>query len=648
MKKLLTFLLILIMAACASAQDTPPKVEIKLGKATAKPGATLKATVKITFSPGLHGYANPPSEEGLIPVKVTSGTKETTLTKVEYPAGIEMRVAGAEKPVRVYEGVTEIPVTFKLPAKGKEAVLKIVVEYQQCTDENCFRPNSVAASAKVKLDPKAATDGPEDEPSDSAAVTQTPEGPDTPVSSDSEPSVTLTKNEPTPAGTEPANAESAKPDKGFVANILEDGFKNGNYVLILLACLLTGLALTLTPCVYPVIPITISFFSGQTSGSRAGRVGLGLMYMLGIAIMYGAVGGVAAALGGAVGDLFKKPWFLFALAGMMVALALSMFDVYQIGIPGPIARQIKGRAGAVGALIMGLLVGVAAAPCAGALVSSLAIEVARIGVVPLGILVFTMVGVGIGLPFVAIGALSTGAKALPKSGGWLKAVKAVLGMVVLYIAVDYLFQGLGWKADEPRTQIGWVVFYAAAAAYLFLFEKTEPNRLIVGIKGAAILGLGLFAGQSWSTYKQVVQERELLALSQKSGGEGVPTAIPTKIAWQKFTPEAFEAAKQTGKPILIDGTADWCKVCKEIDEAVFKKPAAIVAMRDVIALKIDLSTGVDPAYDEAVRKQFNIVGLPHIMLFDGSGKEVAKFMDIDELPNPEVLIDNLKKAGAAL
>lgn len=649
MKKLL-LLPILLLTALAFGQDTPPKVELKLGKASAKPGATLKAIVKITFSPGLHGYANPPSEEGLIPVKITPGSKETVLSKIEYPDGIEMRVAGAEKPVRVYEGVTEIPVTIKLPAKGKDATLKILVEYQQCTEQNCFRPSSVAASAKVKLDPKAAMDGPEGEPGDSQAATTTGEGPDTPVSSDSEPSIRLTKNETAPSSA-PASgaAESAtKANKGLVADLLENGFKNGNYALILLACLLTGLALTLTPCVYPVIPITISFFSGQTSGSRSGRVGLGLMYMLGIAIMYGAVGGVAAALGGAVGDLFKKPWFLFALAGMMVALALSMFDVYQIGIPAPLARQIKGRAGAVGALIMGLLVGVAAAPCAGALVSSLAIEVARIGVVPLGILVFTTVGVGIGLPFVAIGALSTGAKALPKSGGWLKAVKAVLGMVVLYIAVDYLFQGLGWKADEPRTQLGWLVFYSGAAAFLFLFEKTEPNRLIVGIKGAAILVLGLFAGQSWSTYKQVVQERELLALTQKGGTHQAPVALPTKIAWQKFTPEAFEAAKQTGKPILIDATADWCKVCKEIDEAVFKKPASIVAMRDVIALKIDLSTGVDPAYDEAVRKQFGIVGLPHIMLFDGAGQQVATFMDIDELPNPDVLIENLKKAGAAL
>lgn len=425
---------------------------------------------------------------------------------------------------------------------------------------------------------------------------------------------------------------------------MRGGFERGNYLLIILGCVLIGLALTLTPCVYPIIPITVSYFSGQTGGSRAGRIGLGLTYMLGIAITYGAVGGVAAALGGAVGDLFKKPWFLLSLAAFMVFLALSMFDVYQIGIPAPIAKHLKGRSGAIGALIMGLLVGVAAAPCAGALVSGVAIEVARVGSVPIGLLIFTAIGLGIGLPFVVLASMASGAKTLPKSGGWLKAVKAILGIAVLWLAADYLFKGLGFRADETRTMVAWAIFYAGAAAFLFLFENSGSTRLIFGIKGVAILALGILAGQSLSAYRQLERDAQFAALAAKQGGG--PAAIPTKVNWIKYTPEAFEEAKQSGKPILIDGTADWCAVCKEIDKAVFQKPEAIFALQNVVTFKIDLSTGVDPAYDEMVRKQFDIVGLPKIMLFKPGGEKLRDFNDLKQLPNPTVLIEALREAGA--
>lgn len=613
-------LLLSLMALVAFAQDTPPKVSLKLDKTTGAAGSTLKGTVTIEFLDNLHGYQNPQEDKSLIPIEVVAGDKITKIVKVEYPKGIDMKVLGFDKPIKVYEGTIKIPVTFKLPDAVGAANLKISVKYQQCNESNCFPPGSKDLSAKVTVSKKNG-----EEPSEEPEL------------------VASTGGEPAkPAATTPPAPE----DDSFVARLLREGFEKKSYLWILLGSLLTGLALTLTPCVYPVIPVTISFFSSQTSGSRSGRVGLGLMYMLGIGVTYGAVGGVAASLGGAVGDLFKKSWFLFALAIFMVALALSMFDVYQIGIPGPIAKHLKGRSGALGALIMGLMVGVAAAPCAGALVSSVAIEVARIGSVPIGLLVFTTIGLGIGLPFVVIGAMSQGAKALPKSGGWLKTVKSVLGIVVLWIAADYFFKGLGFKPEEPRTLVAWTIFYFGAAVYLLGFDNSGNTRIIFGIKGAAVLALGLLMGQAMTTRAGILKEEEFAKLAANSGGK--TKAVATKVEWVKFTPEAFEEAKKSGKPILIDGTADWCLVCKEIDEAVFKKPAAIIALQDVVTMKIDLSTGVDPAYDEAVRKQFNIVGLPHIMLFKPGGEQIRTFSDLKQLPNPDVLVAALKEAGATL
>lgn len=615
-------LLLSICTVFALAQDTPPKVQLKLDKATAAAGSVVKGTVIVTFEKGLHGYQNPPSDPSMIPVSVVAADKTLKVLKVEYPKGVNL--AGSSEPVKVYEGTIQIPVQLRAPDKTGKATLKLKVNYQQCTESNCFAPNSVTASATLEVTKKNGEE-----------IVETASEP---VDDTSQPQLIARTTD----GSSPAPAE----DDSFVARLIRDGFAKKNYAWVMLACLLTGLALALTPCVYPMIPITVSFFSGQSAGSRAGRIGLGVMYMVGIAITYGAVGGVAASLGGAVGELFKKPWFLFGLAAFMAFLALSMFDVYQIGIPGPIARHLKGRSGAVGALVMGLLVGFAAAPCAGALVAAFAVEVAKIGQVSAGLLVFTTIGIGLGLPFVVIGAMSTGAKALPKSGGWLKAVKAVLGIVVFWIAADYLFKGLGFKPEEGRTAIAWAVFFALSAGYLFVFENSGSTRLIFGIKGAAILVLGVLAGQSLQAYGQIEKEQKLATLIAQTGAKDA--AIPTRINWIKYTPEAFEEAKASGKPILIDGTADWCLVCKEIEHAVFAKPEAIVALRNVVTMKIDLSTGVDPAYDEMVRKQFNIVGLPHIMLMKPGGEQARLFQDLKQLPNPKVLIDALKEVGAEL
>jgi thiol:disulfide interchange protein DsbD len=220
------------------------------------------------------------------------------------------------------------------------------------------------------------------------------------------------------------------------------------------------------------------------------------MYALGITLTYGIVGGVFSALGGTVGQLFTYPWFLFALAALMFGLGLSMFGLYEIGIPKPIAKQIKGRTGAVGALVMGLLMGFAAAPCAGALVAGVAIKVSEIGSIPYGVMVFSAIGLGMGLPFMVLASLSQGAKALPKSGSWLTTVKAVLGLVVLYIGVDFLFKGLGLRIGEPETLFAWAIVFLVMAAYLLFFERGGDTRFAWGLKGAVVLLLGFLVGQA--------------------------------------------------------------------------------------------------------------------------------------------------------
>lgn len=649
-----------LLAAVSWAQPEPPRVELQVGASRVEASQPFDATVLVHFAPGLYGYQNPPSKDFMIPVTVSAG-EGTELVSVDYPAGVPKIVGGELEPVLVYTGTIRIPVRLMAPGQPGPWRPTLRVRVQQCDEANCFPPTTVEASASVEVFGAAAVVEPSAAPA-APAIAPPPQpaagselDPDTPVSSppaeqpivDAPATVAPLSAPDVPAagtGIEPAAAAEASPQQnlvggGFVSELLRSGYEDNMLALVLVAGLLTGLALCLTPCVFPMIPITVSYFSSQKAESRAGRMGLGAMYALGITLTYGIVGGVFSALGGTVGQLFTFPWFLFALAALMFVLGLSMFGLYEIGIPRPIAKQIKGRTGAVGALVMGLLMGFAAAPCAGALVAGVAIKVSEIGSIPYGVMVFSAIGLGMGLPFMGLAALSQGAKALPKSGSWLITVKAVLGLVVLYIGTDFLFKGLGLRIGEPETLLAWSIVFLVMAAYLLLLERGSETRFAWGLKGAVVLLLGVLVGQSLSERSSVLFQRELAALS------GAEATMPNRVQWVKFTEESFEQAKQSGKPIFIDGTADWCAKCQELEREIFNTPAGIRALSTVVAMKIDHSTGVDQEYINWTTEKFQIKGLPVLITLRPGGELVEKSYELRDI---EHLREMLRNAGAEL
>jgi len=400
-----------------------------------------------------------------------------------------------------------------------------------------------------------------------------------------------------------------------------------------LVLLLIGLAINLTPCVYPMIPVTLSFFASQAPEGRSGRVWLGVMYVLGIGFTYGLAGGIAAGVGAAFGQLFTMPWFNFALGLLLIGLALSMFDLYQIRLPGFISNALGARSGAVGALIMGLLIGVAAAPCAGPLIFAVFAEAAKLKSIPLGVTMFGAVGIGLGLPYLVLASLSVGAKALPKAGGWMKTAKAVLGLLVIGFGLNYLLMAVNRSLPEFAEYWIWIAFFIGSSLYLFLFENAGATRAILAIKGVTILVLGGMAGMYYEQLQTALKEKELAVLGGDSGA--------TRIQWIPFSDQAFEDAKASGKVIVVDGTADWCAECKVIEKNVLDKPETIVAMRDVVAIKVDWSTGVDPEYQRRTKELFGIVGLPHLVVHKPGGQQSRVFT---HLSTPKELIDAIKEA----
>lgn len=571
------------------------KVTLDVPPVEAEPGKVYETQITVETSGKLRLF---PIELATILVEASEGTRVVNVK----PSGSPQRTATGE--------ISRFLVELELPSEPGEHKVDLTVTYRQTDQEAPFAVQTeVLSFSTTVLSPE-----PNDVTTPSTAGAQAP--------------------------------SSSTSDNGGLLGFLNNALEKGNWALIVPAALLVGLALCLTPCVFPMIPITVSFFSNQGASTSAGRFSLGFFYALGIAVTYGAVGGTAAAAGGFVGQLFTQSWFLIALGLFLVALALSMFDVYEIRLPGFIQRNLKGRSGPVGALIMGLLMGFAAAPCAGALVLAVAAKVADIGSIPTGVGMFGLIGLGMGLPFMVLAFASSGAKALPKSGGWLKTTKAALGLLVIYFAATYLFQGVGLKVGEPTTNLAWVALFGGFIVYLLFIDKTEPTRAVGTIKGVVVAVIGIFAGMTYNDYKNIVFQRELAEKRAEAGGQASDSQIVgSTINWIAYNDENFAKAVASGKPIMIDGRADWCTICHEMEARVFHTPDGLVALSGVYLLEIDWSTNVPKEYIEMTQKRFGIKGLPHVVFMEPGGKNefsVGNIHDVEELKT------HLRKVGAKL
>lgn len=206
-----------------------------------------------------------------------------------------------------------------------------------------------------------------------------------------------------------------------------------------LAVFVAGLALNLTPCVYPMLPVTIAFFSGQTKGRRAHLLLLGLSYVGGMSLTYAALGFAAAKTGALLGSWLQQPLVLIGIAALIAALALGMFGLYELRPPAWVAQRLgQAPSGVIGAFVMGLAVGVIAAPCVGPFILSLILFIGKLADPALGFWLLFVMGLGMGLPFLLIGLLANRLAQWPKAGPWLVWIKRALGVVLLGLSLYYV------------------------------------------------------------------------------------------------------------------------------------------------------------------------------------------------------------------
>ncbi|MBI1950746.1 MAG: thioredoxin family protein [Acidobacteria bacterium] len=546
-----------------------------------RPGQAITISLRLDIAPGWHVNSNTPSLEYLIPTKIEFPDAGAVLVdQVVYPAGHLVTLKFADTRLSVYEGANTLRATLRPPRDGApgESKARARLTYQACSDTVCLAPETVEflVPLRVEGEPVAIA---EMSPSAGAASGSAAAAGGAPRD-----------RGPTGAASGGGSAGGLGPGGGVAAVLAERG------LLALLGLVFVGgLALNLTPCIYPMMPVTIGFFATQARSSWPARLGLPALYVAGMAVTYSVLGVVAGLSGGLIGSTLQSPWVVWGLVVLFVVLALSMFGLFELRLPGSITRFGGGRRGPVGALLMGVTMGLVAAPCIGPFIVGLLAYVGASGDPVLGFWLFFVMAIGMGLPNLVLGVFSGSLAALPRSGEWLIYAKKVMGIGMLAVAI-YFVQPL--LKDRVVGTIA-VAFALLAGIYLGFLERTRlESRLFPVLKGA--IGVLVVAAGIWLSMPLLGAREE--------------------PEWQSYSHEAFAGAALSGRPILIDFYADWCLPCRELDRFTFSDPAVLQETERFILLKADL-TQFESDQVREIRERFDVVGVPTIVFLDSKGEE---------------------------
>jgi thiol:disulfide interchange protein DsbD len=563
-------------------------------------GGSAIATIEVAIEPGWHVNANPPSPDYMIPTEVVIEPSGGLAAGVaEYPPGEPLQVGFEQNPILAFGGTftVRLPLSAAGDAPRGARTLAGLVRFQACNDQLCLTPASVPFELQVEVT-EGAPGG--------AGGTGATGGPAASGSGAGSGFSTFP-----PAGAAPPPA---------LDDPLARTFESGGLAALLafLGIFGTGLALNLTPCVYPMLGVTLSIFGARRAAPPHQVFGLALIYVLGMAVMYTTLGVIAALTGGLFGAALQNPLVLIGIGVLMVALALSMFGLYQLQPPPALLAKLGGAnaTSALGVFLSGLVVGLFAAPCIGPPIVVLLALVGARGDPWFGFAVFFTLSLGLGAPYLVLGTFSNLLRRLPRSGEWMVWVERLLGVILLGVGFFYAMLGIAPK------QAGWVVpvVLVAGGAYLGFLERSGQARVgfrwLKRVTGAAAILAGVF-----------------IVVSTPKGG----------IAFREGTLEAVRGSLARGRPVLVDFSADWCVPCHELERVTFTDRAVVAAARGFDAYKVDLTRYNSPEAKAWV-EEYRIRGVPTVVFLAPDGREVEEARVESPLP-PAAFIERMRLAA---
>ena len=564
-----------------SAAERPASIEAFLSQNAVTVGGNFEIAVVVSIKPGYHIGAFD-TDLGFPTSIHIEKTSNITFDKPVFPAPKLKQFS--------FAGTTDIPVydgTFSILIKGHvsknantgKAVIPINLEYQACTESSCLQPETTSAQIVTTILPAGAKTVPTNTQIFENAHKNIENKTVTPIDSNA-----------------PVSA-----------------FEKGLIISMILAYLM-GLGVSFTPCVYPMIPVTIGYFGMQSESSTKRQVLLAALYVIGIALSYSIAGTIVALTGGVMGAVLQHPMVPLVIAAVLIALALSMFGLYELKVPSFIASRSQGKTGIAGAVFMGLLFGPVSAPCVGPVTLGILLHVAKIGDPITGFLLFFALALGIGTPFFFLAIFSSSLNRIPKAGMWMITVRKALGFVLIGVAIYYLQPFISRFAGQIASNLALPIFTIIAGLYIGWIDRTIKHNA-VRVIGTIIILVGIF--YSVATIN-----------------------APNPLPFQPYSDSALAEAKSDGKPVMIDFTAEFCAYCKELEHKTFPSPAVKAEAKRFVCLRADQTARTPEA--KAREKRFDIVGLPTIVFIDSSGREV-KNARIVGFVTPDELVYNMRQ-----
>jgi thiol:disulfide interchange protein DsbD len=395
----------------------------------------------------------------------------------------------------------------------------------------------------------------------------------------------------------------------------------GNLALVLGGFLVLGLLLAFTPCMLPMIPILSGIIAGEGERLNKSRaLGLSLIYVFSMALTYALAGIGAAYAGSLIATYLQNVWVLGAFALIFVALAFSMFGLYELRLPGFLHERLYasqgrlqgGRIASVAA--MGVFSAVIVSPCVSAPLAGTLLQISRSGDVVLGGAALFALATGMGLPLIVMG-VSEGAL-LPKAGAWMVAVRKFFCVLLLAVALWIITPLLSAMLES----LAWGALLVGSA--IFLGVLRTPSRLWQGI-GALTLVLGV-----------------ALVVSAFTGRQRADGTAWTRVA---SVAELDQRLSSPGRPVMLDFYADWCVSCKEMEKLTFSDPRVRAELDRMLLLQADVTAANEA--DRALLKRFSLFGPPGIIFFDSQGREIAGLRVIGYQP-PERFLRTLAASSA--
>lgn len=600
MKRSLKYILVFAFLFCASPRswavanpdDTDPLLaETKVFPYEWSPGQGGNIEIKMKLPEGYHAYEDKFSVVILEPDGFQVAPFKVEPVKKWYDKFSKKERTGVEKNATLTAHI-EAPSRFL----KKHDKMKLELTYQACSDQFCLFPTTKVIEVPIM--------------------------------------VTMVEGEPR---VEKMQEEIVTSPASFFDTANFNKYLGTGMFTGLLFVFLAGIFTSFTPCIFPMIPITLAVLGNHSNErSRLMNFITSCIYVLGIATTYSVLGLLAASSGGVFGATLGNPYVLSVVCIIFLAMALSMYGLYELQVPAFIRNRLgtgKQKQGLGGAYLTGLFAGIVASPCVGPVLVAILTYVASTQNKLMGFLYLFVYALGLGLIFIALGLSNQLVKALPRSGAWMNSFKFILGTLMLSAFYYYLDLLLPSRWFDAALGLGLIILASVYGAFLSAKGSSALKHIQKGLMQAVlIVGIGSL----------VVAVFDLRPVIRENMMAGNSLNQIKKMNWQPYSAAALAQAAKDRKPVIIDFWADWCAACHELEEQTFTDSRVRSMAEGFVLLKFDATKESEEL--RSLKKKYNIQGLPTVIFINPHGVWIDA-LTLTQFEKPDAFLKRMEKGA---